>query len=144
MAFYYWPNPSTLTYPASGGSSFTGLPIQDEGVSVASATILNFIGAGVTATDAGGGTVDVTIPGGSGFTQNIETRTITAPEDAAMALTLVGTPLTPAEVVLEVGSAPTQIYADDYSVTGTTLSWAALGLDGILAAGDRVRIIYET
>jgi len=143
MGTYYWPNPTTLTFPASGGSS-SGVDVQDEGIAVATATTLNFIGAGVTATDAGGGIVDVTIPGGSGFSQTIETRTISAPEDVAKQLTLIAMPATPAEVVLEIGGAPSQIYMDDYSVTGAILSWSGLGLDGILATGDRVRIIYET
>ena len=38
---------------------------EDEGISVdTTANTLNFVGAGVTATDAGGGQTDVTIPGG--------------------------------------------------------------------------------
>lgn len=50
--------------PAGGGS---GVDVEDEGVSeAAGATTLNFTGAGVTATDMGGGVVDVDIPGGGG------------------------------------------------------------------------------
>lgn len=42
-----------------------GLDVEDEGTPEASGvTTLNFTGAGVTATDAGGGVVDVDIPGG--------------------------------------------------------------------------------
>ncbi len=42
---------------------------QDEGITVeANTTILNFIGAGVTATSGGAGIVNVTIPGGGGGT----------------------------------------------------------------------------
>lgn len=53
--------------PAGGaGSGISGVEVQDEGtVVVATATKFNFIGAGVTASDAGGGEVDITIPGGS-------------------------------------------------------------------------------
>lgn len=41
------------------------IAVDDEGATVhTAATKLNFVGAGVTATDAGGGEVDVTIPGG--------------------------------------------------------------------------------
>lgn len=44
-----------------------GIDVEDEGVSEATgATILNFVGAGVTAADVGGGQVDITIPGGGG------------------------------------------------------------------------------
>jgi hypothetical protein len=43
------------------------IAIKDEGVQIiASASAINFIGDGVTATDAGGGVADVTIPGGAG------------------------------------------------------------------------------
>ncbi len=46
---------------------------QDEGTPVLSdATSVNFIGAGVTVTDGGGGEVEVTIPGGSGFTMDVQ------------------------------------------------------------------------
>jgi hypothetical protein len=48
--------------PVSGGA----ITFQDGGAPVAGAphTTVNFTGAGVTASDAGGGTLDVTIPGG--------------------------------------------------------------------------------
>lgn len=51
---------------AAGGSS--GIEVEDEGVSLGGGpfSTLNFTGAGVTATDAGGGVADVTIPGGAG------------------------------------------------------------------------------
>jgi len=48
-----------------GGGAGTDLEIEDEGVLVTpSATLLNFVGAGVSATLTGPGLVDVTIPGG--------------------------------------------------------------------------------
>jgi hypothetical protein len=49
----------------AGGSGGT-IATQDEGISVdAAATTLNFVGAGVTATDAGSGVTTVTVPGGA-------------------------------------------------------------------------------
>ena len=39
--------------------------VEDEGSAVGTFDTLNFTGAGVTATDAGGGVTDITIPGGS-------------------------------------------------------------------------------
>lgn len=39
--------------------------VQDENAAVAAADIINFVGAGVTASDAGGGKINVTIPGPS-------------------------------------------------------------------------------
>ena len=51
---------------AAGGGGGT-LAIEDEGILVDPATtLINFIGAGVTASSAGVGMVDVTIPGGGG------------------------------------------------------------------------------
>jgi len=62
-----------VTLPASsyslggsgGGGGSNTVDVQDEGVAVNTASTLNFVGAGVTATDAGGGTATITIPGGS-------------------------------------------------------------------------------
>lgn len=56
--------PVNVTTDSSGGGG--GVDIEDEGTPVATATTLNFTGAGVTATDMGGGVVDITIPGGGG------------------------------------------------------------------------------
>jgi hypothetical protein len=54
----------TWAAPAGGGGA---LDVEDEGVlEVASATTLNFVGAGVTVTDAGSGVAEVSIPGGGG------------------------------------------------------------------------------
>ena len=48
-----------------GSSAAGGVIVEDEGiVRLNPATTINFIGAGVTAVDAGGGVADVTIPGG--------------------------------------------------------------------------------
>jgi hypothetical protein len=53
--------PTVNTPGGAGGTIAT----QDEGISVdAAATTLNFVGAGVTATDAGSNVTTVTIPGG--------------------------------------------------------------------------------
>lgn len=50
---------------SSTGYSVGGVIAQDEGVTIGAAPILNFTGAGVTATDVGG-VVTVNIPGGGG------------------------------------------------------------------------------
>ena len=53
-----------ITAAASGSG---GLGVEDNGVSIVSpASVLNFTGAGVTVTDAGGGQADIDIPGGGG------------------------------------------------------------------------------
>lgn len=47
---------------ASGG----GVDAEDEGTPLGSFGTINFVGAGVTASDAGGGVLDVSVPGGGG------------------------------------------------------------------------------
>lgn len=49
----------SATVTISGGGS--GVDVEDEGVPVATASVLNFIGDAVVATNAGAGVVDVTI-----------------------------------------------------------------------------------
>ena len=57
---------SGYSVPGSGGGGGSNtVAVQDEGVAVNTASTLNFVGAGVTATDAGGGVATITIPGGS-------------------------------------------------------------------------------
>jgi hypothetical protein len=64
-----------------GGGS--GVDVEDEGTPVVTATTLNFTGAGVTATDAGGGVAEVNIPGGgSGGMVLIAETLLAAPASA--------------------------------------------------------------
>lgn len=72
----------------------------------------------------------------------VEYRTISAPEAAAKQLTLAAAPVDVTEVQLGIAGGGTQIVNDDFLVTGSTLSWNGLGLDGILSAGDKVCIVY--
>jgi len=72
----------------------------------------------------------------------VEYRTLTGGEATAEALTTAFTPSAPTEVMLDVIGGTAQFYGDDFIVTGTTLSWAALGLSGFLSAGDKLRIAY--
>jgi len=46
------------------GPAATALTIEDEGTAIGSKTILDFVGAGVTAVNVGGGRARITIPGG--------------------------------------------------------------------------------
>ena len=52
-------------YSLGGGGGSSAVDVQDEGVLVGAATTINFRGAGVVATAAGPGVVDVTVPGGA-------------------------------------------------------------------------------
>ncbi len=55
---------------SGGGGGGGGHTIQDEGISLTQRDDLNFVGSGVTVTDAGGKTV-VTIPGGGGAVDSV-------------------------------------------------------------------------
>lgn len=82
--------------------------------------------------------------GGGGNPQVVETRVVSSGEAAIKALTLTSVPGVPSEVILDVSGAPSQIYSLDYSISGSTLSWSGLGLDGLLTTGDNIRILYWT
>lgn len=73
-----------------------------------------------------------------------EYRTVTLAEEAAKALVLIALPSSPSEVILDVITGGPQFYGDDFTVSGSTLSWSGLGLDGLILAGDKVRITYVT
>lgn len=75
-------------------------------------------------------------------TFQVEYRILTAPEVAAKQLTLAFTPNTPAKVLLDIVGGTTQIYTTDYIVSGSTMDWTGLGLDGVVTAGDTFRIVY--
>lgn len=76
-------------------------------------------------------------------TFKVEYRTISAGEATAKQITLVNTPVTAGEVCLDVIGVGPQFYGDDFTVSGTTLTWNGLGLDGILANGDKIRVTYS-
>ena len=82
----------------------------------------------------------VTPPGSSAKS---EFRTLSGAEITAKSLTLIQTPTTPAEVVVSVYGGSVAFYGTDYTVSGTTLSWAGLGFDGLLAAADKLVIEYH-
>jgi hypothetical protein len=69
-------------------------------------------------------------------------HTITAGEITAKEITLPHTPIVAGETVLDVIGGCSQEYSVDYTVSGNTLSWNGLALDGVLTAGDILRVIY--
>lgn len=58
----------------------------------------------------------------------------------AKAVTLPHTPIGAVAVDMIGGAA--QALGDDFTVSGAVLSWAGLGMDGILVAGDKLRVFY--
>lgn len=87
------------------------------------------------------GTPTPTVPSG---TLQVEYRTISGAEATAKNLTLIATPLSAANVMVDMIQGSSQEYSVDFTVTGTTLSWSGLGLDLVvgLVAGDKLRIQY--
>lgn len=73
----------------------------------------------------------------------VEYHTLTAPEITAKAFTLADTPKSASKVRLcPMGGIP-QEYSTDYTVSGNTVDFNGLGLDGVLVAGEVVRVEYE-
>lgn len=73
----------------------------------------------------------------------VERFTLTGTDITNAYVTLSSAPVTPAYVGFDVKGAPHQFYGDDYTVTGSAVSWSALGLDTVLEAGDKVTAQYD-
>lgn len=55
---------------------------------------------------------------------------------------LASAPLAPSKVLVDIIGGGPQEYSVDFTVSGTTLSWNSLGLDGLVSAGDKLRVVY--
>jgi len=75
-------------------------------------------------------------------TNEIEYITVSGTDITNKYVTLAYTPFLATEVALGIIGGSTQTYGVNYTVSGTKLSWDGLGLDGVLEAGDKFRIIY--
>lgn len=74
----------------------------------------------------------------------VEYRTISGAENTAKAIVLSGSPASPTGTLLDIIGGGAQEYTVDFSVSGSTLSWNGLGLDGVLTTGDKLRVVYIT
>lgn len=83
----------------------------------------------------------VTIPPSNIYT--VEYFTLDAAQILAGEVTLSNVPTSPSVVTLDVVSGSAQVYGEDYTVTGSALSWLAYPLHGILAEGDKIRVTYS-
>jgi hypothetical protein len=81
----------------------------------------------------------VALPSISGV-YKLETRTITAPEAAANALTLAFSPAVPSEVLAIFVGGSVLAYTDHFTVTGATFDWSPIS--GFFAAGNKIIITY--
>lgn len=78
----------------------------------------------------------------SGDTENVEQRILTGGEISGKSMTLVSSPASPANTRMTVQGLGDQFYTVDFTVSGNTLTWSGLALDGVLIVGDRMQITY--
>lgn len=101
---------------ADGGS----LTIQDEGVTLGVATVINFVGSGVTATILGG-VVTVSVPGGG--SANYADENLTDSGDHTN-FTISHTPIAGALQVINVNTGQT-VDKGNYTNTGTAIAFTS-------------------
>ena len=87
--------------------------------------------------------VDIYTPGPGGGSYNVEKKTLTGADITNKTVTLSQTPTTLALTRLIVITGLEQDYGTDFTVSGTTLSWNGLGLESLLASGDKLVIVYN-
>ena len=80
------------------------------------------------------------IEGGSNL--QVEYVTFDATAIANSEIELAFTPTEPTMVTFDIISGSAQVYSEDFTVTGNTLSWSGKPLDGLLDVGDSCRVIY--
>jgi hypothetical protein len=74
--------------------------------------------------------------------EQVEFRALTAGEVAAKQLTLAATPADSNKVMVDVITIGPQYFPTDYTVALNILNWNGLGMDGLVVAGDLLRIHY--
>lgn len=73
----------------------------------------------------------------------VEFRTLTSGEASAKQLTLLNTPASASDVLVDVIGGTSQEYSVDYTISADVLDWNGLGMDSLpLAAGDKLRVAY--
>jgi hypothetical protein len=124
--------------PGGSGSAFAGSNVKENGVVKATGvSVFDFVGATVAPGGPGEAIITIT-PGGSAVSP--EYHTVTALELAAKQFNLSSAPTIQFADVCD--GAPLQ-NAVDYSIAGAIFSWNGLGLDGIIAEGDVIRINHN-
>lgn len=88
------------------------------------------------------GSAWVTGGGGGGSTENVEYHTVTSGEETAKQFTLSNTPTVGGNTLVDIITGGPQQLTVDFTITGNVFDWNGLGLDGILTAGDVVRLHY--
>jgi len=127
-------------YPVLGGGSGSGVPIY---ANIGSFPAGTQAGQLAVAADTGNlfewnGSAWVLIagPGVGGSPYIVNEFTLSPTDIANKFVTLSSAPAHPTLTVLTVIGGPMQDYGPDFIVSGSTLSWSGLTLDGVLVAGD--------
>lgn len=97
----------------------TGLRVMDEGVTVVNpATTMDFVGAGVSATNPSAGKATVTVSGSSGTAAYGESPT----DNANGTYTLSHTPIAGTVIVYKNGARQNVGAGNDYTISGSTIT----------------------
>jgi hypothetical protein len=133
MSFYAFYPPKG----SGGGGGGSGVPSVN---GITSAVTID-AGTGVSVSTSGS-TITITNTGGAGST-TVELFTLTPTDIANGYVTLSSAPTSQMSTILLVTTAPNQFYGSDFIImSGNHLSWAGLGLDGILASGDTLTVSF--
>jgi len=85
----------------------------------------------------------IVVPSPSGVQQFIY-HVLTALEITNKSLTLPVSPAVPAKTFVDYVGGTTQVSGLDFTITGNIMNWSGLGLDGLAASGDIIRIVYQS
>ena len=72
----------------------------------------------------------------------VDVRTLTALEDTNRQMQLTFTPSDPTKVTLDLIGGTSQVRGLDFDIIGDVLTWNGFSLETVLAAGDKIRIIF--
>lgn len=76
--------------------------------------------------------------------RRVEYRTITLDEEAAKSLTLAHSVTEPSEFLFDIKNGGGSQFPDvDFRLEASVVKWDGMLLDGVLEAGDQVRLIYQ-
>jgi hypothetical protein len=124
-------------YPPKGSGGSSGVT----SVNGATGAIDIVAGSGITVGTVGDTITISSAGGGTGIT--VQLFTLTPTDIANGYVTLSSAPTSQMSTILLVTTAPNQFYGSDFIINdGDHLSWAGLGLDGILASGDTLTVSF--
>lgn len=72
----------------------------------------------------------------------VEYVTLSGAQIASAEINLMHTPMTANQVTLDIISGSAQVFGDDYTVSGSVLSWSGKSLESLLVEGDKLRVQY--